>query len=170
MTEEHAQSQNTAFPRSSKPQVLHPLETWRDQPCKCIHCGKVFKSLAGLRAHLGHCKRRQLNRYFIVGKYLFTVQCNPLKRKIMTIHEEILDTHNEKVIIGVLKGFNRYGLISTFTVTELQGWDKEHPLFPDGIISFPKLKKGLSPQNMENFQTEVTKMKEKVNTPEDTIN
>lgn len=82
----------------------------------------------------------------------------------MSIHEEILETHNEKVLIGLLKGFNRYGLISTFTVTELDGWDKDTPIFPDGIVSFPTLKKKLSPKNMQNFQSEVGKMKEKINT------
>jgi len=124
----------------------------------------VFHNLAALRAHLGHCKARQLNRYFIVGKYLFTVQSNPLKRKIMTIHEEILDTHDARVIIGLLKGFNRYGLISSFTVVELEGWTKETPIFPDGIVSFPNLKKKLSPKNMDLFQTDVQNMKQKVNT------
>ncbi len=167
MTVEQAQSQNANGARGSKSKVLHPLEPWRDQPCKCVHCGKVFESLAGLRAHLGHCKSRQLNRYFVVGKYLFTVQCNPLKRKIMSIHDEILETHNEKVIIGLLKGFNRYGLITTFTVIELEGWVKENPLFPDGIVSFPQLKKKMSANNLQSFQLEVTKMKQKVNTPEE---
>jgi len=69
-----------------------------------------------------------------------------------------------------LKGFNRYGLISTFTVIELEGWVKEQPLFPDGIVSFPQLKKKMSANNLQTFQTEMSKMKQKINTSEDQTN
>ena len=159
MIDEQPQSPNANAQRVSKPRVLHPMEPWRDVPAKCVHCNKVFPTLAGLRAHLGHCKLRQLNRFFIVGKYLFTIKCNPLKRKIFAIHDEILETHNEKVLIGLLKGFVRYNLVSNFTVTELEGWTKENPLFPDGIVRFPELKKKLTPKNMQTFQQGVEQLK-----------
>jgi hypothetical protein len=167
MADEQTQSGSVNSNTSSKPKISHPLEPWRDQPAKCFHCQKVFPTLAALRAHLGHCKLRQLNRYFVVNKYLFTIKCNPLKRKILAINDEIQDTHNEKVLIGVLKGFFRYGLISNFTVTELTGWTKENPFFPDGIVKFPDLKKKLSSQNMQTFQNSVEKMKnEQINIQE----
>jgi hypothetical protein len=159
MTDDQTQPQNNSPHVGSKPRVLHPMEPWRDQPAKCVHCNRVFPTLAGLRAHLGHCKLRQLNRFFVVGKYLFTIRCNPLKRKIMSINDEILETHNEKVLIGLLKGFVRYNLLSNFTVSELDGWTKENPLFPDGIVRFPELKKKLTPKNMEMFQQGVEKLK-----------
>ena len=49
---------------SSKPNILEP---WLNTPCKCVHCGEVFeKGLPALRGHLGHCKSRQIKRFFAV--------------------------------------------------------------------------------------------------------
>jgi hypothetical protein len=150
----------------TQPKIVNPvsapksniLEPWLNVPCKCVHCGEVFeKGLPALRGHLGHCKSRQLNRFFVVGRFLFAVRCNPLKRKILSADGEIKETHDPKVFLGLLKGFQRYGLIQSFSVTELPEQSKTNPLFPDGIVSFGTLKKKLTPENMQIFKSDVEK-------------
>lgn len=140
------------------PLKVDVLEPWLNTPYKCVHCGEVFKKgLPALRGHLGHCKSRLLNRFFVVGRYLFAVKCNPLKRKILSADEEIKETHDAKVFLGLLKGFQRYGLIQSFSVTELPEWSNTNPLFSDGIVSFGTLKKKLSPANMQMFKSDIEK-------------
>jgi hypothetical protein len=108
---------------------------------------------------------RILSRFFKVGKYLFTVRCNPLKRKIFAINEVIQDTHDAKIIVGLLTGFLKYGLINTFTATELTG-SKELLARADGIVTFPEIKKLLNPVELKTFQNDVDSIKtQKVNTP-----
>jgi len=84
---------------------------------------------------------------------------------MFAVNEVILETHDAKIIVGMLTGFMKYGLINTFTVTELKG-SKEITDYPDGIVNFPELKKRLSPSDLQAFKTDVETIKtQKVNTP-----
>jgi len=164
---------NTTQPKIVNPVIVSKtniLEPWLNVPIKCVHCGEVFeKGLPALRGHLGHCKSRQLNRFFVVGRFLFAVRCNPLKRKILSADEEIKETRDPKVFLGLLKGFQRYGLIQSFSVTEFPDYSKDNPLFPDGIVSFGTLKKKLTPENMQIFKSDVEKQQiHHINIPEAT--
>jgi hypothetical protein len=150
---------------------IDTFDEWKDQPCKCIHCGRTLKNIYAKNSHLSHCKARQLQRFFKVGKYLFTVRSNPLKRKMLVINEEIQETHDAKIIVGLLKGFMKYGLISTFTATELSG-SPTMLEYPDGVVKFPELKRRLNPDDMLSFKTAVENVKsQNLNTAvEQTIN
>jgi hypothetical protein len=151
--------------KTERQREIQTFEEWKDQPCKCIHCGRTLKNIYAKNSHLSHCKARLLQRFFKVGKYLFTVRCNPLKRKMFVINEEILESHDPKIIVGLLRGFMKYGLISTFTVTELAG-SPTMVEYPDGIVKFPELKKRLNAADMQTFKTDVETVKtQKVNTP-----
>lgn len=148
---------------------IQTFDEWRDQPCKCIHCGKTLRNIYAKNCHLSHCKMRLLQRFFKVNKYLFTVRCNPLQRKIMVINDEIQETHDAKIIVGLLKGFLKYKLIDNFTITTLTG-SPEMMAYPDGIVKFPDLKKRLNPADMQTFKTDVETLKtQKVNTKENKI-
>lgn len=84
---------------------------------------------------------------------------------MFVINEEILESHDPKIIVGLLRGFMKYGLISTFTVTELAG-SPTMVEYPDGIVKFPELKKRLNAADMQTFKTDVETVKtQKVNTP-----
>ena len=158
---------NTRFPPrpTNVPRAIHPEAPWKDQKYSCVHCHREFPSYSAKNAHLSHCKMRLLNRYFKVQTYIFTVNCNPLKRKIFAINDEIMETHDAKVIVGLLKGFMRYGIIATFTVTELEG-NEETLKYPDGMIRFPVLKKLLSSKDFTAFQTSLEEVKnQKVEMP-----
>lgn len=164
MVEGQTKLGNTNYPKVAKnttQKVLHPNAPWLDQPVSCWFCGKSFTNMPSLRGHLGHCRMRLLNRYFVVGKFLFTIQCNPLKKKVLSADAECKETRDPRVFLGLIKGYQRYGLINSYTVTELNGWDKNAPLFPDGLVSFNVLKKKMSSQDMQMFQTDVGKLKNK---------
>lgn len=165
MTADAIQHKIVSPATGSKTDILEP---WLNTPCKCVHCGEVFqKGLPALRGHLGHCKSRQLNRFFVVGRFLFAVKCNPLKRKILSADEEIKETHDPKVFLGLLKGFQRYGLITSFSVSEMPDWSKTNPLFSDGIVSFGTLKKKMSADNMQIFKSDIERQQNThINIPE----
>ena len=138
----------------SKP---HPLEPWRDIPCKCIHCGKILRNSAAKNVHLQHCTKRILSRYFKVGTYLFIVQWNPLKRRSAALHNLIVKFHDPKMFIAVLEYNKEIGVLHNYSATKLDG-SPEMLEYPDGVIRYPVIVQKLSKMGLDGFHQEVQKL------------
>jgi hypothetical protein len=87
------------------------------QEVRCIHCGRLLSSLNSLRGHLGHCKERNLTRFYKCGKYLFFVIWNPNRRKNNGMAQLLKNRGDAKLFVGALdylqltKEITRYGAI-----------------------------------------------------------
>jgi hypothetical protein len=130
----------------------------------------MFPSYASKNSHLSHCKKRLLQRFFKIEQYLFTVRCNPLKRKILALNEIVIKMHDPKAVLGAFEGFKQYKLVESYTVTELKNPSDTFKKLPNGIVRYPELKKVLQPSELSIFQSDVEKLKSdgNVNTQEET--
>jgi hypothetical protein len=136
-------------------QINHPLELWKDKPCTCIHCGKVLKNYYAKNSHLGHCKKRILNRYIKIDRYLFILKWNPLKRRALAIEKMIKDFQDKdtlpKLVVGACEYLRNAGVLKDYSITEVES--DEFVAYPDGWVSYPRIKKLMKPQELQIFES-----------------
>lgn len=100
---------------------------------------------------MSHCSKRLLRRYFLVGKYVFIVALNPLRRTINSINKVIEETHDAKIVMGALRGFMAQGTVNTFTAIEL----KDKLKIKDGMVFYNNLCKNIEYEDFRQFKKEL---------------
>lgn len=138
-----------------KPSGLFALEPWRNQPCTCVHCGKVLKNYAAKNSHLQHCRKRLLNRYLKVSNFLFVLRWNPLKRRALALQKVINDYPQSellpKLILGACMYLKNSGTLDAYSVIDLE---KSQDLidYPDGWVKYPVLKEKMHEEELVKFE------------------
>jgi hypothetical protein len=87
---------------------------------RCIHCGQVKPSLKSLHGHLGHCKDRNLTRFYKCGKYLFFVIWNPKRSKNDSMAKLLKNRGDAKLFIGALEYLELRKEITRFGAIEIE--------------------------------------------------
>jgi hypothetical protein len=143
----------------TKPKAgLDALEPWRTTPMRCVHCGKLFSGAhpyASKNAHLSHCKKRILSRYFKVDNFLFVLRWNPLKRRVLALDKLSKDFSGKSVLVQLVLGACEYlknsGVLSDYTVTELEQ-STEMIAYPNGWVTYPTIKSKMQPTELASFE------------------
>lgn len=169
----HEQTQTTLLHQTATKK--HPFEPWKDQPCACVHCGKMFPNNASKNSHLMHCKKRFLNRYYKVGdtlgkSYLFTIQWNPLKRRRSAIQKLINEYKNPQMLIGALQYLMNEGVVRNYAALPLEESANMVKL-PDGRVLYSMLSKLLVEKELRILEAQVNTLNaEKLKLSEGSVN
>jgi hypothetical protein len=137
----------------------HPFEPWKDIPCNCVHCGKLFPNNASKNSHLMHCKKRFLNRFYKVGDakggaYLFTIQWNPLKKRRNAIQKLINEFSNPQMLIGALTYLMNEGVVRNYVALPIE--DSVNMLkLPNGRVMYTMLSKLLVEKELRLLEAQV---------------
>ncbi len=90
-------------------------------PFTCIHCHGVFSTWARLTFHLAVCKSRSYPRKFTIGKHLFVVHLNPLKKYVMALKRLAENPKmTEVAFVGALLVLKEAGHIHSYEIEPLQ--------------------------------------------------
>lgn len=156
----HENLQTTLLQQTATPK--HPFEPWKDIPCTCVHCGKVFPNNASKNSHLMHCKLRFLNRYWKISNFLFTVQLNPIKRRRNALGKLIKDFGDSKMFVGAIAYLINEGIVRNYAVVELKDSKKMLEL-PNGRVMYGSLKKLMSDNELKVLEAQVTVLNDEKN-------
>jgi len=126
--------------------IRNILEPWRYQKFICIHCGRSMRNWWSKNAHLSHCKKRILSRYFKVQNFLFVLRWNPLKRRSFALVKLIEQYKKPELVLGALEYLKFVGTLQEYSITELTS--PGFIAYPDGIINYPNLQKSLNPADI----------------------
>jgi hypothetical protein len=149
--------QTTLLQKTATPK--HPFEPWKDQPCACVHCGKMFPNNASKNSHLMHCKKRFLNRYYKVGKYLFTIQWNPLKRRRNAMQKLINEFKKPEMLLGAIAYLMNEGVVRNYAALPLEE-SAEMLKMQDGRVLYSMLSKLLSVKELKLLEAQVNTLNE----------
>ena len=146
---------------------IHILEIWKNQPVKCIHCGKELKNYAAKNSHLQHCKKRILTRFLKVEGFLFVIRWNPLKRRAMAL-QKTLDEYKDKkpenlpiLILGACTFLKNSGTLHNFAVIEIEN-SPQLKVYTNGWIGYPIIKKYMATQDMTVFESNVVDLQKQI--------
>lgn len=153
----HEISQTTLLQQTATPK--HPFEPWKDQPCPCVHCGKMFPNNASKNSHLMHCKKRFLNRYYKCERFLFTIQLNPIKRRRAALQKLIADFKNPQMLLGAIAYLMNEGIVRNYSALEMEDSAKMLEMH-DGRILYSSLTKLMSPKELKLLEAQVTVLNE----------
>jgi hypothetical protein len=162
---QHPNQQTTLVAKiAEKKNVFEP---WKNMPCACVHCGKMFPSNAAKNSHLMHCKFRTLSRYFKLGSkkgeaYLFTIQFNPIKRRRNALQKLINDFKDSKMLLGAIAIWINEGVVRNYAVLSLE--ESTHMMaYPDGRVLFNMIKKLLTEKELKLLEAQVSVLNDEKN-------